>query len=141
MKFRNWLMKVMAGRYGGDQLSRALNTATIVFLVLSLFLSRTGAGRVFSTLALLCIAWGTYRILSRNFEKRRRENAVWLRFSGKYLSRYAGSLQGTKQRFDQRKDYKFFRCPSCRTWLRVPRGKGKLNITCRQCGERFTRNT
>ena len=32
-------------------------------------------------------------------------------------------------------------CPSCRAWLRVPRGKGKLNITCRQCGERFTRNT
>ena len=46
-----------------------------------------------------------------------------------------------RSRFRQRKEYRFYRCPSCGTWLRVPRDKGRLQITCRQCGERFTRKT
>ena len=68
---------------------------------------------------------------------RRAENERFLRWQYKVT----GKLRSLKTRWDQRRDYRFFRCPSCRSWLRVPRGKGKLNITCRQCGERFTRST
>ena len=45
------------------------------------------------------------------------------------------------ERWRQRRDYKFFRCPQCRTLLRVPRGKGKIKIVCRKCGNSFIRNT
>ncbi len=137
MRFRSWLMRVMAGRYGTDQLNRALSIAALVLLVLSLLTGRTGSGSLVWILALACLVWSTFRSFSRNVGKRQRENEAYLRFTGRFR-REAG---GAKERFRQRKDYRFFRCPSCRTWLRVPRGKGKVNITCRQCGERFTRNT
>ena len=137
MKFRSWLAKFMSGRYGSDQLGRALNVATLVLLVLSILLGRRGFGRIFWLLALAGLIWNTFRIFSRNISKRQQENAKYLRLAG----RWGGEFRGAKTRWQQRKEYKFFRCPSCKTWLRVPRGKGKLNITCRQCGERFTRNT
>ncbi len=137
MRFRSWLGRVMAGRYGTDQLNRALSFFTLVLLVLSFVTGTSGLGSLVWLLALVCLVWSTFRSFSRNVGKRQRENAAWLRLTGRFR-REAG---GARERFDQRKDYRFFRCPSCRTWLRVPRGKGKLNITCRQCGERFTRNT
>ena len=137
MRFRNWLARFMAGRSGNDQLNRALNIVTLVLLVLSLFLGRTAVGSVVWILALASLAWGVIRTFSRNLAKRQRENAVYLARTRKLRE----GVRGVRDRFAQRKDYRFFRCPSCRTWLRVPRGKGKLNITCRQCGERFTRST
>ena len=137
MRFRNFLARSMAGRYGTDQLNRALNFATLVFLVLSLFIGRSGVGSLIWLLALAGLVWGSFRTFSRNIPKRRRENEAYLGLTRKLRDRF----RGARDRFRQRKDYRFFRCPSCRTWLRVPRGKGKLNITCRQCGERFTRST
>ncbi len=137
MKFRNWLAGFMAGRSGNDQLNRALNIVTLVMLVLSLFLGRTIIGSLAWILALASLAWSTIRTFSRNLPKRQRENAAYLARTRKLRE----GVRGVRDRFAQRKDYRFFRCPSCRTWLRVPRGKGKLNITCRQCGERFTRST
>ena len=137
MKFRNWLARVMVGRYGTDQLNRALSYVTMALLILSILLGRHGIGSLLWLLALAGLAWSTFRTFSRNTVKRRMENSKYLRFSQQYL----GAFRGAKTRFQQRKDYAFFRCPSCKTWLRVPRGKGKVNITCRQCGERFTRDT
>ena len=137
MRFRQWLGRVMAGRYGTDQLNRFLCVATLVLLVLSLVLGRGGVGSLFWALALACLLWGAVRTFSRNLSKRQRENAAYLGLTQNARERF----RGARDRFAQRKDYRFFRCPSCRAWLRVPRGKGKLNITCRQCGERFTRST
>ena len=137
MRFRSFLTRVMAGRYGTDQLNRALNIGTLVFLVLSLFLGHSGLGSLLWLLALAGLVWSTVRTFSRNIPRRQRENAAFLSLTRKPRE----NLRGARERFSQRKDYRFFRCPSCRTWLRVPRGKGRLNITCRQCGERFTRKT
>ena len=136
MKFRNWLARVMTGRYGTDQLNRMLSIATLVLLVLSFF-AGGGLGRLVWILALACLVWSSFRTFSRNIPGRQRENAAYLGLT----RNLRGSLHGARERFAQRKDYRFFRCPSCRAWLRVPRGKGRLNITCRQCGERFTRST
>ena len=127
----------MAGRYGADPLNRTLNIAAIALLVLSLILGGGGIGSLFWALALTCLIWGSVRTLSRNIPKRQRENAAYLSLTRKLRE----PARGARDRFAQRRDYRFFRCPSCRTWLRVPKGKGKLNITCRQCGERFTRST
>lgn len=137
MKFRSWLARVMSGRYGTDQLNRALSIATLILLVLSIFTGGSAFGRIIWILALVCLCWSTFRSFSRNIGKRQQENQRFLRMT-RGLRSEAG---GAKTRFDQRRDYRFFRCPACKTWLRVPRGKGRLNITCRQCGERFTRNT
>ena len=137
MKFRNWLTGVMAGRNGADQLGRFLSILAVVFLLLSLFTGATALSRVFWAFGLVSFFWGVFRCFSRNLERRRAENLVYLRLENKAL----GGFRDALSRFRQRKDYRFFRCPSCRTWLRVPRNKGRVQITCRQCGERFTRKT
>jgi len=137
MRFRNWLMRFMAGRCGADGLNRALNIAALVLLVLSFVTGGGAVGSLCWALALACLVWGAFRTFSRNIAGRQRENAAYLNMTRGLRERF----RGARDRFAQRKDYRFFRCPSCRTWLRVPRGKGRLNITCRQCGERFTRST
>ena len=137
MRFREWLTRTMAGRNGADQLSRFLSVATMVFLLLSLVTGGTALSSIFWTLGLVSLVWGLFRSFSRNLERRRGENQAYVRLAG----RVRGAFSGTLDRFRQRKDYRFFRCPSCKTWLRVPRNKGRVQITCRQCGERFTRKT
>lgn len=132
MKLRDRLRQFMAGRYGLDQLGRALNILTFALLALSFF-----GVRFAWFLAILCLIWGTFRTYSRNIPRRQAENAAYLRLTGKIRAPISGALS----RFRQRKDYRFFVCPSCKARLRVPRGKGTLNITCRQCGERFQRKT
>ena len=137
MRFRQWLGRFMAGRYGTDQLNRFLCVATLVLLVASLFTGGSALGSLVCILALACLVWETWRTFSRRIDRRQAENARYLR-----LTRgLRGRIGDARNRFRQRKDYRFFRCPSCRAVLRVPRGKGKLNITCRQCGERFIRKT
>ena len=137
MRFRQWLGRVMAGRYGTDQLNRFLAAATLVLLILSLFTGGTALGKLVWILALVCLVSETYRTFSRRIDRRRAENEKYLRLTRGIRDRVGDGAN----RFRQRKDYRFFRCPSCRTVLRVPRGKGKLSITCRQCGERFIRKT
>ena len=137
MRFREWLTRTMAGRNGADQLSRFLSVATMVFLLLSLLLPGTGLSSVFWVLGLLCFFWGIFRSFSRNLARRQAENQTYLRLTGGIRGRFGGALS----RFRQRKEYRFYRCPSCKTWLRVPRNKGRVQITCRHCGERFTRST
>ena len=137
MKFREKLNRFMMGRYGQDALSRF---TLIVFVVLAIigFLVRDGAGRGILNVLLLAVLVIWYlRAFSRNFEKRRRENAVYLKYKNAVL-RWFKSL---KDRWTQRKDYRFFRCPSCHTLLRVPKGKGRVRLTCRKCGTSFERKT
>ena len=39
------------------------------------------------------------------------------------------------------REHRYFDCPKCRQPVRVPRGKGKIMITCPKCKERFQRKT
>ena len=87
--------------------------------------------------ALLLIIIIYFRMFSRNLYKRQMENArYWEK-----RSRVVASFRLLKERWLQRKDYRFFSCPSCRTTLRVPRGKGQIKIVCRKCGSSFVRKT
>ena len=44
-------------------------------------------------------------------------------------------------KIDSLVDYKVVDCPSCKTRLRVPKGKGKLKISCPKCSHSFLINT
>ncbi len=134
---KNWLIRFMAGRNGTDNLSRFLSLAAIVFLFISMFTNGSAVGSAAFVLALACIFISWFRTLSKNIYKRRQENDAYLRYRG----RFTGWFKGVISRMKQRRDYNFYRCPSCKTWLRVPKGKGKVNITCRNCGERFIKKT
>ena len=131
MNFRQRIQQFMYGRYGYDQLGRALIFAALACLVLGMLF------RPLYPLFLLgqyaALIWCIFRLLSRNTYKRQQENAWYLR-KEQAVRRWFRSL---KDRWQQRKEYKFFRCPSCHALLRVPKGKGKLLLTCRKCGNRF----
>jgi hypothetical protein len=129
----NWLRNFMVGRNGVDQLS----VAVIILALLLNFLSRNIGSSIPTVFAVILLAWAVFRMLSGNIEKRRSENLRFVRMLSGIKNGYAGF------RYDraQARAYKFFTCPGCRNRLRVPRGKGKLNITCPKCGQRFSGKT
>ena len=131
---RERLARFMIGRNGNDQLNRFLLLADVVLLLLASLLGRTALGSLLYLLVLALLGLTYFRMLSRDVYKRRSENESYLRRKQQLLSR----LRVIKERWKQRKDYKFFTCPSCRTTLRVPRGHGKIKIVCRKCGNSFT---
>ena len=128
---RERLARFMAGRNGNDQLNRFLLVVDIVLIVLAT-VWRSASGVLYPfVLALLVYIY--FRMFSRNVYKRREENGKYIRLKYKVDA----ALRLRKERWVQRKDYKFFTCPSCRTSLRVPRHRGKVKIVCRKCGTSF----
>ncbi len=126
------IAKFMAGRYGNDQLGRALLILDVILLLLASIFSKT-LGGLFTPLAVALLVFIYYRMLSKNIYKRQEENGKYLRLKYKITAR----LNVVRERWVQRKEYKFFTCPSCRATLRVPRGRGKIKIVCRKCGTSF----
>ena len=136
-RLRTKLLQFMSGRYGNDQLNRFLSIAGLVFAFLAIILSRTGLATLLWLIAVVLITLVYVRMLSRNVYKRSDENTRYLRKKNSIVRAF--NLR--KERWKQRKSYKFFTCPACNTTLRVPRGKGKINIVCRKCGNSFQGKT
>lgn len=118
----------MYGRYGGDQLSWFL---LAVYMIL-VFLSGLPHLELLSWLATLVLLWSFYRIFSRQYAKRRAENARFLTLAGP-------AIRWCKMRrtISRDKEHRYFKCPNCGQYLRGPRGKGKITVNCRNCGVSF----
>ena len=129
---RGWLQRFMYGRNGQDQFSLFL---ICVYLVLYLLAVITRL-EFLATIGSLLLFFALYRTLSRNLPRRRAENAKFLRTVAPVARWW--KLQSSIRRD---KDHRYFKCPNCGQQLRVPRGKGKLNITCRNCGVSFEKKT
>ena len=127
------------GRYGADALGRFLSVCGCVCILISLALRGKSSffTLVFSAAALALLIWCYVRIFSRNITRRSEENRKYL----SYRNRFLGLFRLLGSCFRQRKEYAFFRCPSCREVVRVPRGKGKIRITCPRCGYAFEKKT
>ncbi len=135
---REKLAKFMSGRYGPDALFRFQIGAALVLELVSLFLRRSsGVCHLLNDIALVLMIWAVWRALSRNVQKLYLENLRFLELFG----RARRQSRMNKEKFSQRKDYKFFVCPNCKTNLRVPKGKGDIYITCAKCGNRFRGKT
>ena len=130
---RKFLRNFMTGRYGPDH----LNVAMIVFsLVLSL-LNAVLAFRPITYFSYVILALVLFRMLSRNIPRRRAENDRFIRYWWPVRTKALRAAANIKHR----KTFRFLKCPSCDNTLRVPKGKGRLQITCPKCGERFIRKT
>lgn len=119
-----------------DYYSRFLTTTGCVLLVAGMILPG-----VFHTIclvvAIVVLAYGFMRVFSRKIDKRRAENTRYLQLRESFIKNH----RLRREQWRQRKDYKFFKCPSCKTTLRVPRGKGKIRVVCRRCGNSFQTKT
>ena len=117
--------RFMAGRYGTDKLNMTILGVAVVISLLSGFFRAAGLNLLFTAVAYGLMIWAICRTLSRNTYKRYQENRKFLQF------------------FDRLKDreHRYFDCPKCRQIVRVPRGKGKIAITCPRCREKFVKKT
>lgn len=134
---REKFARFMAGRYGNDQLNRTMTIASVVFLILAMIFGKKSISALLWLIGVVLLVLVYIRMMSRNRYKRIEENNKFMRFKYDLTSFF----RVQKERWSQRKDYKFFKCPSCHTTLRVPRGKGKINIVCRKCGNSFRGKT
>lgn len=130
---REKLARFMVGRNGVDDLARFESWFVLVVLILSIF-TRSG---LLDLIAIAFIVHMYFRVFSRNVSKRYEENQKFLNF------RYDWTVKWNKKKkhFEQRKMYKFYKCPMCRQEVRVPRGHGKICITCPKCREEFIRRS
>ena len=124
-KIKLWLQRFMMGRYGTDKLNTWILGAGLILCLLSLFIPVAAVDLALTVGSYALMIWAIFRTLSRNTYKRYRENRRFLMF-----------LDRIKDR-----EHRYFDCPKCRQPVRVPRGKGKIMITCPKCGEKFQKKT
>ena len=128
-KFRQF----MIGRYGTDGLNQFLSFASIVMLLLSL-LTRFS---LFTWVGAVLLALCYYRSLSRNISKRTDENYRYYAIKDRVDSKF----RGLKKQWANRRVYHYYRCPQCHQKLRVPRGRGRIQISCPRCGTQFIKKS
>lgn len=129
---REKLQRFMMGRYGNDRLNQFLMIVALVFLVISFF-----GPNLFYTIALVIMAITYYRMFSRQIYKRSAENQKFWRLEQKVRE----AFKKKKREFSQMKEYHIYKCPNCKQKIRVPRGRGRIAITCRKCGNEFVKKS
>lgn len=133
MRLRERFQRFMYGRYGMDGLGQFLMWTAMASLLLSWFVARP----FFNTLAMVLLLWGYFRMFSRNVQKRYQENCMYYR----YVNKVKDFFKKQKSYIQQRKTHHIYKCPQCKQKIRIPRGKGRVAITCRRCGTEFIKNS
>ena len=136
LDLREKLAKLMYGRNGVDQLGRAMLIFALVLCVLSLFVPRRLSGIIYY-ISLILIILMYIRMFSKNIQKRYQENNKYLSLKASFLRKF----QREKEIFSQRRFYHFYRCPRCRQRIRIPRGKGRIEIRCPKCSQTFIKKS
>lgn len=120
------LEKFMIGRYGVDALTKFILYVAIGCMALAIIF-RNG---VLNSLALILLLLGYFRMFSRNIQRRYNENVKYWNIRNQFL-----------QFFKVKKKYHIYKCPSCKQKIRIPRGKGKIEITCPKCRTQFIKRS
>ena len=119
----------MRGRRGPDDIAVFCTNVAVILVVINLFTRVSWL----SWIALALLAYSIFRIQSKNLGPRAKENEAFL----KALGPARPWIQNPKAAFAEAKQYKHVKCSSCGQRVRVPRGKGKLRVTCPKCKQKF----
>lgn len=133
-KFQNNAKKWMRGRYGVfDSLNKTLIVISLIALFVANFVSVIAWPLRLLAYGLFILAY--YRLFSKKVYVRLNENQKFIRIKTKYQKKF----KQQKAKFEQRKDYTYFRCsnPSCKQQLRAPKGRGQIKVTCSKCQQVF----
>ena len=132
-KIKNSLYRFMAGRYGTDSLNNFLLFAAIAVMLINMLTLRSP---FVNLLADALIFLSLFRTLSRNIWKRQKENIKYMELTRPVRSRFSLIKKNAGD-----KEHKYFSCPHCHQTVRVPRGHGKIEITCPRCKSTFERKS
>jgi ribosomal protein L37AE/L43A len=137
------------GRYGLDSFSKFLLIASAVLVLIKSYPA-----------AVVFAGYGIFRILSKDFQKRQREEMGYKNFVGTLKYRLSGlsykiskklnwgifdriksSYNNALRKAAHNKNYKIVKCPQCKQKLRLPKNKGNLVVTCKTCKHEFKKRT
>ena len=119
------LQRFFVGRYGHDKLNMVILSAGLVCCIIGMFVKNVALDLILTLASYGLMIWSMVRAFSRNTYKRYQENRRFLLFLDRIRD----------------KNHRYFSCPRCRQMVRVPRGKGKISITCPKCAEKFIKKT
>lgn len=125
MRLSTGLRRFMEGRYGSDKLNTAILMVALVLVLVYTFLPFGLVKIILWIISYVLMIWAIFRMLSRNTYRRYQENRRFLQI-----------VDGIRDR-----EHRYYNCPTCRQRVRVPRGKGKISITCPKCREKFIKTT
>ena len=127
------MQRFMAGRYGNDQLNQFIFIVAIISMVLEIITRQS----LFYTLTLVLLILAYVRVFSRNINKRYEENMKFLQKKDAILNKFR------KQKYyaAQRRNFHIYTCPQCKQKIRIPKGKGKISITCQKCRTSFIKKS
>lgn len=137
---RDKFLKFMYGRYGVDEYGKFMLVTAIVLSFLGMIINLFRIGFIFSfvcsILSTALMVYIVYRAFSRNINKRVLENHKFLGRTAKLRT----WIRFCTTRYNDRKIYRYVKCPNCKNYSRVPKGKGKIKITCRVCKKQFEKD-
>ena len=129
---RNFFLKItaamrrfMEGRYGNDRLNMVALCVGVAAALIHPLIGVAWVQVALWAVSYALMFWVIFRMLSRNTYKRYQENRKFLQLWDRIRDR----------------QHRYYDCPKCRQTVRVPRGKGKIAITCPKCKEKFVRKT
>lgn len=134
---RERIMRFMQGRYGTDQFSQCLIVVALVLLLLSSFIPVDFLKSLCYILGWAAAIYCYFRMFSRNISKRYDENQNYLAKTAKIRNWF----NKQKSMMQQRKIYRIYTCPGCKQKIRVPKGKGKIEVRCPKCGTTFIKKS
>lgn len=123
----------MVGRYGVDEFSRFLLGFSVALMILNLFIRFP----FLNTVILLLLVYVYFRMFSRNIQGRYRENLKYKELTWKLRSFWTNK----KSMAADLKANHIYKCPKCGQKIRIPRGKGKIIVTCPKCKNEFEKKS
>ena len=127
------MQRFMAGRYGNDQLNQFIFIVAIISMVLEIITRQS----LFYTLTLVLLILAYVRVFSRNINKRYEENMKFLQKKDAILNKF----RRQKYYAAQRRNFHIYTCPACKQKIRIPKGKGRIEVRCPKCGTTFIKKS
>lgn len=128
-KLNDKLRNFMYGRYGMDELSKVMVYASLILWVVTIIFRSS----ITDAIALVLLFWAYFRMFSRNIPKRYAELQKFEIWKQK--------IRQTPQTVAVRRTHHIYKCPQCKQKVRVPRGKGRIEISCPRCRTKFIKRS
>lgn len=127
------IMRFFQGRYGMDELGNCMVWITLIAFVLNLFVDFAPLYWI----AVILLIFSYSRMFSKNYARCNAQNR-WFLDKTRGIREYFAKVASHQA---MRKHYHIYTCKKCKQKIRVPKGKGKIIVTCPKCKNEFTKKS